>query len=143
MAQLKGFDETIKALRNFGKESEAVIEAVIEATAFDIQKKAKELVPKDTGKLDQSIISQKVEPLHWQVEAGGAYAPYAPYIEFGTGGLVDVPVEFKDEAWLAKGKGIRQVNIFPQPYMHPAYLMGQKQIVKDLEKELDKLTKAT
>lgn len=143
MAQIKGFDETIRALRKFGKDADDAIEGVIESNAFAIQKRAKELVPKDTGKLQQSIIAKEIEPMHWRVEAGGAFAPYAPYIEFGTGGLVDVPVEFKDEAWLAKGKGIKQVNIFPQPFMHPSYLMGQKQIKIDLEKELDKLAKAT
>lgn len=143
MANIKGFDETIRALRKFGKDAEDVIDLTIQATAFDIQRHAVSLAPEDTGKLIQSIIAKEVRPMHWQVEAGGTYAPYAPYIEFGTGGLVDVPKEFEEEAWLAKGKGIKQVNIFPQPFMYPAFLKGQKQIKIDLEKELDKLTKAT
>lgn len=143
MANIKGFEETIRALRKFGKDAEEVIDLTIQATAFDIQRHAKSLVPKDTGKLQQSIIAQEVKPMHWQVEAGGAYAPYAPYIEFGTGGLVDVPKEFEQEAWLAKGKGIKQINILPHPYIYPAFLKGQKEIKKDLEKELDKLTRAT
>lgn len=45
---------------------------------------------------------------------------YSPYIEYGTGTNVDVPAGFEDFAMQFKGAGVRQVNIKPMPYFHPA-----------------------
>ncbi|RYF09315.1 MAG: HK97 gp10 family phage protein [Flavobacteriales bacterium] len=45
---------------------------------------------------------------------------YSPYIEYGTGSKVDVPAGFENYALQFIGKGIREVNIKPHPYFHPA-----------------------
>jgi HK97 gp10 family phage protein len=140
---IKGISSTINELRKFGAKADKIISENIEATSQEMVQKAVSLVPKDFGKLAQSIQSVKVDNLHYRVEAGGGVAPYAPYVEYGTGGLFDVPKEFKKQASLAKGKKIKKVNLKPRPYMYPAFVFGSKDLLENLKKELEVLTKAT
>lgn len=141
MAKIRGLDKLLKDLDKFGKDAPILIGAEIEDMSSSMVKIAKERARFDTGKLKQSIRYIKKDTLRYVVEAGGDLAPYAPYHEFGTGGLVQVPKEFEEDAYRAKGKGIRMVNIMPQPFMHPAYLVGQKELPKNIKKQLDKLAK--
>jgi len=100
---IKGINSVISDIRKFGKEAEKDIEAVTEQVARNIEKYAKQTAPANLGKLGQSIKAVKEKPLLWNIEAGGILAPYAPFIEFGTGGLVDVPTELKEVAIKFKG----------------------------------------
>jgi len=140
--QIRGLDKTISDLKKFGNKSEEALNTALETTAFDMVDKAVSLVVVDTGKLKQSIRVVTVSESNFIVEAGGGVAPYAPYIEFGTGGLVDVPKEFDEQARRALGKGIKQVNLPPRPYMYPTLIYGRKQIEINLKKEIEQLTKA-
>ena len=67
-----------------------------------------------------------------------ANAKYAPYLEFGTGGTVDVPSGFEDLAKQFIGKGIKQINLPARPHIIPAAYKAkafmEKQILKDIEK---------
>ena len=51
----------------------------------------------------------------------GSRLKYAPYVEFGTGGTVNVPAGYEDFAIQFKGKGIRKINLKPRPYLIPAF----------------------
>jgi HK97 gp10 family phage protein len=141
--QIIGLDKTISDLKKFGNKAEEALNTALETTAYDMVDKAVSLVVVDTGKLKQSIRVVTVSESNFIVEAGGGVAPYAPYIEFGTGGLVDVPKEFDEQARRALGKGIKQVNLPPRPYMYPAYLYGLKEIEKNLKIEIENLVKKT
>jgi HK97 gp10 family phage protein len=141
--QIRGLDKTISDLKKFGNKAQEALNTALETTAFDMVDKAVSLVVVDTGKLKQSIRVVTVSESNFIVEAGGGVAPYAPYIEFGTGGLVDVPKEFDEQARRALGKGIKQVNLPPRPYMYPAYLYGLKEIEKNLKIEIENLVKKT
>jgi HK97 gp10 family phage protein len=141
--QIRGLDKTISDLKKFGNKAEEALNTALETTAFDMVDKAVSLVVVDTGKLKQSIRVVTVSESNFIVEAGGGVAPYAPYIEFGTGGLVDVPKEFDEQARRALGKGIKQVNLPPRPYMYPAYLYGLKEIETNLKIEIENLVKKT
>jgi HK97 gp10 family phage protein len=139
--QIRGLDKTISGLKKFGNKAEEALNTALETTAYDMVDKAVSLVVVDTGKLKQSIRVVTVNESNFIVEAGGGVAPYAPYIEFGTGGLVNVPKEFDEQARRALGKGIKQVNLPPRPYMYPAYLYGLKEIEKNLKIEIENLVK--
>lgn len=102
---LKGINETIAALRKNGKQAIEDIEDETEFAARWIEKRAKELAPVDMGALSQSILAIEETPLVWNITAGGLKAPYAPYVEFGTGRKVQVPAELQKEASKFKGKG--------------------------------------
>lgn len=130
----KGIDATIKKIRKQGKEYEKIVEFETRDAAKGIELQAKTLVPVDTGALRQSIYSVKLGQFTYEIGAGGYKAPYAPYIEFGTGGLVVVPEEWKAMAWQFKGKGIRKVNRRPQPYLYPAFDLGRKLYIQTLKK---------
>jgi HK97 gp10 family phage protein len=140
--EIKGVNTVIANLRKYGKEAEKDIEGVTELVARNIEKNAKNYAPANFGKLGQSIQAVKETPLNWKVEAGGVIAPYAPFVEFGTGGLVEVPNELKDQAIKFKGKGIKQVNLRPRPYLYPALLQGRTEYLEKLKKVLDKYGKS-
>ena len=140
--QLKGINTVISDLQKYGKEAERDIQAVTEQVARNIEKYAKQSAPADLGKLGQSIRAVKDTPLNWIIEAGGVLAPYAPFVEFGTGGLVDVPTELKEMAIKFKGKGINQVNLRARPYLYPALVRGRVEYLEKLKKVLDKYGKS-
>lgn len=140
--QIKGMDKLLKDLANLGEDGVRVISDVTEANARDIEVTAKQKAPKDTGKLAQSIKALEVDKLKWKVLANATgLAPYAAYMEFGTGGLVEVPSELKEMAIKFKGKGVKRIDLRPQPYLYPALVKGRKQYVDDLEAELKAMTK--
>jgi hypothetical protein len=69
---------------------------------------------------------------------------YAPYQEFGTGGLVDTKharalgFSASEIKQLFKGKGIREVNIEPKPYFFPSVREGLKALMGRLDDKLKK-----
>ena len=140
--EVKGINTVIANIRKYGKEAEKDIEGVTELVARNIEKNAKQLAPANFGKLGQSIQAVKETPLNWRIEAGGVLAPYAPFVEFGTGGLVDVPNELKEQAIKFKGKGIKQINLRARPYLYPAYLRGKTEYLDKLKKVLNKYGKS-
>ena len=139
--QLKGTNEVIANLRKYGKEAEKDIAGVTEMVARNIESYAKSQAPANFGKLGQSIQAKKINEYNWAIEAGGVVAPYAPFVEFGTGGLVNVPDELKDQAIKFKGKGIKQVNLRARPYLYPSLLRGRKEYLEKLEKLLSRYGK--
>ena len=64
-------------------------------------------------------------------------APYAAYVEFGTGGGVSIPKGFSEMAAPFKGKGIRIRNYPAKPFFIPSYLQGIQQYPKTLRKVLE------
>ena len=138
---IKGINEVIAEIKKLGKQAIQDIEDETEAIAKQIELDAKSNAPADLGKLGQSIISYKQDDLNWVIEARTSVAPYAPYIEFGTGGLVEVPAELQEMAIQFKGKGIKQVNLLPRPYLYPALLKGRKDYLKRLKIIVKKYSK--
>jgi HK97 gp10 family phage protein len=140
--QLKGINSVIADLRKYGKEAEKDIEGVTELVARNIEKYAKQSAPANFGKLGQSIKAVQESPLNWTVEAGGVIAPYAPFVEFGTGGLINVPTELKEQAIKFKGRGIKQINLRARPFLYPALIRGREEYLTKLKKVLDKYGKS-
>ncbi len=134
----KNLNKVLKSLRKFGEEAERLIEDTTIANASEIEADAKRLAPVDKGFLRNQIFTREVDKLNYEIVAG---APYSAYMEFGTGGLVSVPDELKEIAIQYKGKGVRQINLAPQPFLYPAWIKGRKQYVDDLTDYLNDLTK--
>ena len=162
MASVKGINETIKELRKFGKNAEILIDAETEAVAFQIENDAKNLAPKNFGKLAQSISNSKVKMSNYKVTVN---EKYGAYMEFGTGKKVNVPSEFKDMAnsfknqksgsfkdgleaikiW-CRAKGIDEkaaypifakilgAGINPQPFLYPSWIKGKREYLNNLSK---------
>lgn len=109
------------------------IEAEIDRTIQDIETDAISKAPVDLGVLRGSIKSD-VDGLEGVVYTN---VHYAPYLEFGTGGLVDVPEGLESYAIQFKGQGIKQVNLMPRPYLYPAWKTNTIKMLERLEKKIN------
>ena len=141
--EIKGLNTVIANLRKYGKEAEKDIEAVTEQAARNIEKYASNLAPANFGKLRGGIKALPIDKTHWKITTDwDGLSPYAPYVEFGTGGLVQVPEELKSQAIKFKGKGIKEVNLRARPFLYPSLLRGRKEYLEKLKKVLEKYGKS-
>lgn len=101
--------------------------------AVDVENEAVSAAPVDLGGLRQSAY-REVSDTSATV---GFNAHYAPYVEFGTGGLVDVPAGLEAYAMQFKGDGKRQVNLTPRPYLYPAWKRHGIILMEKLNKMLN------
>ena len=124
----------------YGAESQRLAVAVTNSTADEIVSNARQRVVVDLGQLRQSIGSTKASVGNNRSFIF-ANAPYAAYVEFGTGGLVSVPKGFEQIAIKFKGKGVKKINLRPRPYLIPSYLLGLNEYSKRLVKMFDRISK--
>ena len=111
-------------------------------TGFDIVKLAKRSAPIDKGSLKQSIGLQK----SGKSITVFANAHYAPYVEFGTGGMVDlndmtklgIPESYAQQF---KGKGLKDVNLPARPFFFSSARVGFKNLLNRLNGEIKKAIK--
>lgn len=111
-------------------------------TALDISRMAKQTAPVDSGSLKQSIKAER-KGKTVEIIAG---AHYAPYVEFGTGGSVDlddmlqlgIPASYAAQF---KGKGIRDVNLPARPFFFSSGRIGFKNLLNRLNGEIKKAIK--
>jgi hypothetical protein len=57
---------------------------------------------------------------------------YAPFVEFGTGSLVEVPAEQQEYALQFKGKTGRVRNYRARPYLFPAFEQERPILIQKL-----------
>ena len=111
-------------------------------TGSEIVRLAKRSAPVDKGSLKQSISAQRSGKSINVVAA----AHYAPYVEFGTGGRVDltditqlgIPPSYAAQF---KGKGIRDVNLPARPFFFSSARIGFKNLLNRLNGEIKKAIK--
>ena len=110
----------------------------ISAAMLEINNKQKQLAPVDKGFLRSSLHVVKVTPLNQAIISSGPGSSYAPYQEFGTGGLVEIPAGLEDEASIFKGKTGRKVNMRAQPFFFPPFFEEKPKFLARVEKLLTK-----
>ena len=111
-------------------------------TGLEIVRLAKRAAPVDKGALKQSISTHRSGKSVNIVAA----ANYAPYVEFGTGGSVDLTDMTQlgiPESYAAqfKGKGIREVNLPARPFFFSSARIGFKNLLNRLNGEIQKAIK--
>jgi HK97 gp10 family phage protein len=119
--KIEGLDALIKRLGKLSPKIAKEVAMEVNASALAIQSKAKRDVVVDNGILRNSIQLKEINQGLKVIYTVGSRLKYAPYIEFGTGGLVSVPVGFEDFAIKFKGKGVRKINLRARPYLIPAF----------------------
>jgi HK97 gp10 family phage protein len=122
--KIEGLDALIKRLGKLPIEIEKEVANEVNASALAIQSKAKRAVAAnstDKGRLLGSIQLKEVNKGSKVIYTVGSALKYAPYVEFGTGGTVNVPAGYEDFAIQFKGKGIRKINLRARPYLIPAF----------------------
>jgi hypothetical protein len=101
--EIQGIKRIEQVLKTMPVEVQAEINEEIEETARTIVKKAKQRAPKYDGQLQQAI------GYGWLIDKTGfevfAAKNYAAFVEFGTGGKVEVPAELRTYAAKFKKSG--------------------------------------
>lgn len=134
MARLKlAYKENKAFYKNLEKKFIEDFESEIDRTITDIEAEASARVPVDTGFL-RSKINGEVKGLEGVVRVN---ATYAPFVEFGTGGLVDVPAGLEDYAIKWKGAGVKQINLTPRPYLYPVFFSNTQKMFERLEEKIN------
>lgn len=133
--RIDGLTRFVNVLNAYANDVPKKTKLAIKKAGVNLQTNAKNDAPIDTGKLRQSI-SLRVSSDGYEA-AVSANASYAPYIEFGTGGSVQVPDGWQEIAAKFKGKGVRQINIKAQPFLIPNF----NKEVETLKKELSQILK--
>jgi len=122
--RIEGLEALIKRMGKLAPEIAKEVAMEVNASALAIQSKARRSVASnstDKGRLVGSIQLKEINKGDKVVYTVGSRLKYAPYVEFGTGGTVNVPAGYEDFAIQFKGKGIRKVNLRPRPYLIPAF----------------------
>ena len=111
-------------------------------TGMEIVRLAKRAVPTDKGTLKQSISAHRSGKSVNVIAA----AHYAPYVEFGTGGRVNlddmqqlgIPASYAAQF---KGKGIRDVNLPARPFFFSSARVGFQNLLNRLNRQIKKTIK--
>jgi HK97 gp10 family phage protein len=119
--KIEGLDALIKRLGKLSPKIAKEVAMEVNASALAIQSKAKRDVKVDNGTLRNSIQLKEINQGNKIVYTVGSALKYAPYVEFGTGGEVNVPAGYETFAIQFKGKGIRKINLRARPYLIPAF----------------------
>ena len=135
-SDLKSLKKKMDNLRAFDKKK---LSNEIGKSALEISRIAKKNVVVDSGNLKQSIKAE-AKGKTAEVVAG---AKYAPYVEFGTGGKVDlndmlelgIPASYASQF---KGKGIKDINLPARPFFFNAARIGLKNLLVRLNGEIKK-----
>lgn len=128
--EVEGLSGLLKELDQYEAAIIKEVDAELKASAYKIARDAKRNAPDKTGRLKNSI-SVEEEPLSHTVVA---QTFYAPYVEFGTGGLVDVPAGLEEYAWQFHKGG--NVNLPAQPFLFPAYAAERKLLINRIKELL-------
>lgn len=134
---MKGYNELKKQLRDLENVVENDIKEVLKKGANDILQRALSRVPVDKGILKSSGGIEETDN-GWVFKVYFS-AKYAPYQEFGTGALTEVPLGLEDYAmeFFVSGKGFTPA----QPFLFPAFFDFRDAIVKEVNDLLNRATK--
>ena len=113
--KIKGTSQVLNRLKSISKEAELGVKSAVVRNTDQIYAEAVANVPVLDGYLRGSgNTSYQDNQLTGIVAFGGNAAPYAPYVEFGTGKNKVIPLGFEDYAmqFYVNGEGTMQ----PQPY---------------------------
>ena len=123
------------------------VHKVVEESAKGLEKTARSYAPVVTGRLRSSIRSEEVErtreTIRFRVKAGGDQAPYAPFVEFGTGrrGREGITPEGLK---LAEAHGYRhgvKKGTTPRLFMTRAYVLWSEAMEREIGKVIDEAVK--
>jgi len=137
--ELEGLQRTLDKLKKEGRDVEAEVDAEIGSAVVDTERMASIRVPKSAigggAGLAGAISYKRNKSLDWEVVA---QKHYAAYVEFGTGGLVDIPSGLEAYAAQFKGKGIKKVNLPARPYLFPSFVEARAKLIEELKRVLKK-----
>jgi|LakMenE01Jun11ns_1017448.scaffolds.fasta_scaffold9430160_1 HK97 gp10 family phage protein len=138
--KIRGTSQVLNRLKRVSSQATLQTKSAVVRNTDQIYAQALSNVPVLDGYLRGSgNTSYSSNQLTGTVAFGGQAAPYAPYVEFGTGKNKVIPLGFEDYAmqFYVNGEGTMQ----PQPYLIPAYLKYKKVFLNDLRKIAKNISK--
>ena len=137
---LKALNKKISKLKGL---SEQQLSNALASVAFDAARIAKQSVVVNKSSLKNSISASKVDK---NTVVFKASVKYAPYVEYGTGMLVNlsemeelgIPASYAAQF---KGKGIREVNLPARPFFFSSLRIALAKGMIDINNRIKKLTK--
>jgi hypothetical protein len=133
--EVEGLKSLIGKLDEKSKNMTIEIDKQMTSTIVEINNLQKSYCPVDNGVLRQGNRFTTNIPLSKQLWND---VKYAPYVEFGTGGMVNVPAGLEDVAGQFKGKGIKKVNLPARPFFFRAFYEKKGELLDNIKKILTK-----
>ena len=132
--KLEGLETAIRNLHSWEKEKIRLVANQYDRSALAIEKNAKLKVPVDKSRLITDIQTRVTKTDHNRVVNAEVFntVKYAPFVEFGTGSLVEVPAEQQEYASQFKGKTGRVRNYRARPYLFPAFEQERPILIQKL-----------
>jgi hypothetical protein len=140
MATKINITRLLSQISDFGHDANRSAVSVTNETTQSMVTQAQLRVVVDLGQLRLSI-GKTTARVGYNRSFFFSNAPYAAYVEFGTGSGVRIPNGFSDMAAPFKGKGIRRRDYGAKPFFIPSYLEGIQQYPKELRKVLEVQTR--
>lgn len=141
--KISGINIVLNGIDQYSKDVQKQVEDEIKDWATRTEAAAIRDVPVDTGMLRNSIRTESDNKLTWTVIAGNSTdVKYAPYVEFGTGALVDQ--SFLQQYGLVsyaqqfKGKGERLVNLPARTFLYRNAADELAKSVAEIKKIIEK-----
>ena len=127
---VRGVGDVLAMFRAYQNDVPKKIKQARIVKARQIGNDAVKSAPKLTGKLRNSMSVINTET-NSEIKFS---ADYAPFLEFGTGGITPIPAGFEDLAWTfyKNGKG----KLKAKPYLIPAFLKGSIEFQRECEQIL-------
>jgi len=124
-----------KAIRDVSKWSkdkqDRVWEVMVDA-ANDTTKDAQGAAPQTPRNFLRNDIKSIFNKARF-ITRSGTSKEYGPYVEFGTGTMVDVPEGLESYAMQFKGKGLRKVNLPARPFLFPAFFRNRQRLLNRIK----------
>lgn len=122
--------KAIRDVRKWEKDKQEQVWGAMVDAASNTTKEAQERVPVQARRLRNSILS--VFNRSRMITRSGTNVEYSPYVEFGTGTMVDVPAGLESYAMQFKGKGVKKVNLPARPFMFPAFFKQKERLLRNI-----------
>ena len=138
--KIRGTSQVLNRLKRVSSQTTLQTKSAVVRNTDQIYAQALSNVPVLDGYLRGSgNTSYKDGQLTGIVAFGGNAAPYAPYVEFGTGSGVNVPQGFEAYAmqFYVNGKGTMKA----QPFLIPAFIKYKNVFLRDIRKIAKKISK--
>ena len=132
--RITGLSDAMRILNSVANDHPKKLKQQTRESARIILNNAKRKAPKLTGKLRNSGFVEELKGSNGFGQSITFSVDYAPFMEFGTGGLVDIPSGFEELATQFKGSGKRKINLKPQPFLIPAFLDEKPNYISQCEK---------
>lgn len=134
--QIVGLEAILKRMEERREGMTESLDKEMQAVVVDINADQKTYCPSNTGTLRGGNLFKPIAgPMQYNIYND---IEYAPYVEFGTGELVDIPEGLEDIAIQFKGRGIRKVNLPARPFFFRAFFERKTELIERLKKVLTK-----